>query len=277
MIKQARRYRRHERFSLAVAADPELQRSIERSAEAERDFILDCLDLIEGRQTPGAARAMAERDRLQHLSREAKRRALVGADPLNITGHTKGKQPKRMLGADPIEYVGQMARTLSGVDRLTGKNKLGRQQVLAAETYRMAFETMHATLGGAMDFDRVRGGSGGSKSPPEAVLAASETLRHARAVLGIQATVIVEQIVCHGHTAEATARLVCGYLEGQKVKARDANYVGRIVREGLTQLGLRWHPNPSRQPMRTWRPADSEVAAGETGLCTVLGEPYVSR
>lgn len=272
-----RRYRRHERFSRAEAADPDLQRQIERATQAERDFILDCLDFVEGRQTPGASRAAAERDRLQHLSREAKRRALVGADPLNITGHTKGKQPKQKLAADPIEYVGQITRSRSAVDRLTGKNRLDRQQVEAADTYRTAFETMHASLGGAMDFNRVRGGGGGSKSPSEAALVATETLKRARGVLGIQATIIIEQIVCHGHTAEACARLVFSYSEGQIVKARDVNHVGRILREGLTQLGLRWHPNPSRGRTQTWRPAESKATVGGAGLCTVLGEPYVSR
>lgn len=271
-----RRYRRHERFSRAAAADPDLQHQIERATQAERDFVLDCLDFVEGRQTPGAGRAAAERDRLQHLSREAKRRALVGADPLNITGHTKGKQPKQKLAADPIEYVGQITRTRSAVDRLTGKNRLDRQQVEAADTYRTAFETMHASLGGAMDFNRVRGG-GGCKSPPQAAAEASEKLKQARGVLGIQATIIVEQVICFGHTTEATARLVFSYLEGQTVKARDVNHVGRVLREGLTQLGLRWHPNPSRRPMRTWRPVESEVTAGAAGLCTVLGEPYVTR
>jgi hypothetical protein len=271
------RYRRHERFSREAAADPDLQRHIEAESRAERDFILDCHDLVEGRRTPGAARADAERDRLQQLSREAKRRALVGADPLNITGHTKGKQPKRRLAADPIEYVGHITRTRSAIDRLTGKNRLDRQQAAAADTYRAAFETLHATLGGAMDFDRVRGGGSGYRSPPDAALAASETLKRARDILGIQATIIVEQIVCHGHSVEACARLVFSYPEGQTVKARDANHVGRILREGLTQLGLRWHPNPRRGQTRTWRPADSRATANATGLCTVLGEPYVSR
>lgn len=267
------RYRRHERFSREVAADPDLQHDQERRAQAERDFILDCLDLVEGRSTPGASRASAERDRLQHLSREAKRRALVGADPLNITGHTKGAAPRQKLAADPIEYIGNLTRTRSAVDRLTGKNKLDRQQVEAADTYRTAFETLQSPLGGSMDFDRVRG-SAGCKSPPEAAAIATETLKQARHVLGIQGTIIVEQIVCHGQTTEVCARLVCSYSDGEKVAARDVNYVGRVLREGLTQLGLKWHPSSSRRS-RTWR--SEKAGVGTAGLCTVAGEPYVSR
>lgn len=269
------RYRRHERFSREVAADPDLQRHLEKAVQAERDFILDCLDLVEGRSTPGASRAAAERDRLLHLSREAKRRALVGADPLNISNHTKGAPPKQKLAADPIEYIGNLTRTRSATDRLTGKNKLDQRQVMAADTYRAAFETLHASLGGSMDFDRIRG-SAGCKSPPEAAAEASDTLKQARHILGAQGTIIIEQIVCHGHTTEACARLVCSYSEGETVKARDANYVGRVLRDGLTQLGLAWHPNPIRRPVRTWRPAESKVGAGDAGLTTVTVKPYVT-
>jgi hypothetical protein len=270
------RYRRHERFSREVAADPDMQRHSEAATQAERDFVLDCLDLVEGRATPGALRAGAERDRLQHLTREAKRRALVGADPLNITGHTKGAAPRQKLAADPVEYIGNLTRTRSATDRLTGKNKLDQRQVAAADTYRSAFEALHASLGGSMDFDRIRGGAG-CKSPPEAALAASETLKQARHILGIQATIIVEQIVCHGQTTEACARLVCSYSDGETVKARDVNYIGRVLREGLTQLGLVWHPNPIRRAVRTWRTESAKVGVGGAGLCTITGEPYVSR
>lgn len=275
------RYRRHERFSRAAACDPDLQRHLETAAQATRDFILDCLDMVEGRVTPGAMRAAAERDRLRRLSNEAKRRALVGADPLNITGHTKGTAPRQRLAADPVEYVGTLKRTRSATDRLTGKNKLDQRQALAAESYRDAFEAVKATLGGSMDFDRVRGNSGGSRSPAEVALMASDRLKQARDLLGARAISIIEQVVCAGQTTEQTARLACGYAEGETVKARDACYIGRVLRESLSELGGIWHPQPERR-LRGYHASKGETDTGKAGPRTVGGasigrETYIDR
>ena len=273
----AKLWRRHERFSKKVAADPAAQMALENERNNQREFMEGCLDLIGGRPTVGAQRADAERLRLLKLASEAKRRALVGADPLNITKHTKGKAPKQKLAADPIEHVGHISRTVSAISRLTGKNKLDPRQVTAADTYCSAFETVHASLGGAMDFDRVRGSGGGSRGLAEAVLAASQMLKQARDALGVRTTIILEQIVVHGHTTEECARLVYSYSEGQATAARDINYIGRVLREALTELGMLWHPTSSSRGVRSFRPSRSEINAGDAGVRTVGGEPYVAR
>jgi hypothetical protein len=271
------RYHRHERFPKAVRSDPAGQILLEIARQQQRDFILDCFDLVEGRPTAGAKRAEAERTRLLKLAREAKRRALCGADPLNITNHTGGKKAKQILGADPIEYVGPLARVRPAMSRLTGKNKLDQQQVLAADTYRSAFETLHSSLGGSMDFNRVRGsGRGGGHS--EAAADASLTMQAARNRVGVRAIVIIEQVVCHGRTAEECAKLIYSYTDGETVAARDINFVGRSLREALSELGELWYPTSSRsQRSRTFRPAESRPGAGQAGTVPLKGGAYVSR
>jgi hypothetical protein len=272
------RRRRHERFSKRMAADPVAQILYEREREAARDFILDCLDLAEGRATEGARLAKAELDRVARLTSEAKRRALVGADPLNITKHTKGKAAKQKLGADPIEYVGSITRTRPAVSRLTGKNKLDQHQALAAEAYRNAFEAVHATLGGAMDFSGAKGATSGGHAPAEAALIASQSLATARKRLGVRATIIVEQIVCQGRSIEETARLAYSYSDGQPTAARDINYVGRCLRESLDEIGTIWHPKATKRKKEFFRPSKEEVKTGDAGLRTVGGvAPYVTR
>jgi hypothetical protein len=260
-----------------MAADPVAQIQYERQRDAARDFILDCLDLVEGRSTEGAKRAKAELDRVKRLTSEAKRRALVGADPLNITKHTKGKPSKQKLGADPTERVLEKTRTVPAMHRLQGKNKLDQFQVMAADTYRDAFEALHSSLGGSMDFSRIRGG-GGSRGPSDALIMLSEKLKTARAHLGARATVIVDQIICSGRTTEECARLIYSYSEGQAVAARDANYVGRVLRESLTLLGALWHPKPQHRKTEAFRPSKEEVKTGDAGLRTVNSvAPYVDR
>jgi hypothetical protein len=251
------RYHRHERISRAIAGNPAAQTQLERRRLECRDFIQDCIDFVEGRETEGATRAKAEADRLRKRTSEAKRRAMVGADPLNITGHTTGKAARRETAAPPVEFVGTISRVIPSTERLTGKNKLDRQQRLAAEHYREAFETIRSQLGGSMDFDRPRGGGFAPAGFAEVILIANQTLKQARALLGARTIIIVEQVVCHGKTAQECTRLVYGYADGDKVAARDSNHVARMLREALTELGQSWFPaNMNRRP-RIYRPADS--------------------
>ncbi len=235
---------------------------------SERDFILDCLDFLEGRDTDGAARAKAEHDRLRKQVSEAKRRALVGADPLNLTGHSKPSKTKPATAAPPVIQIGMITRVVSSMERLRGRNKLNRQQAQAGEHYRSAFELVHSSLGGAMDFDRVRAGTG-SHAIADAVVSAGQTLTAARSLLGRQNSLVVEQIVCHGRTVEECARLLYGYRDGEKVAARDANFVGRQLRESLTQLGQLWFPEVKLRRASVYRPPESRPVTAETGVVDI--------
>lgn len=188
--------------------------------------------------------------------------------------YSKTLGPK--LAKDPVEFIGQISRVRSSVDRLKGKNKLDARQMGAAESYRAAFETVQSQLGGVMDFSRVRG-EGGSGGLPEAWIMACQRLQRAKETVGKSAIVIIEQIVCRGYSVEETARvLFCG-SDQHEPTVRDINYTGRRLREALSELAALWHPQTEQGRTRTYRPFDSEASAGDAGVITITSKPFVMR
>jgi hypothetical protein len=66
-------------------------------------------------------------------NREARRRALCGADPLNLTRHSPAKPAKQKLARPPVEYIGNLTRVVAAIH---GRNKLAVRQSMAAYTDR---------------------------------------------------------------------------------------------------------------------------------------------
>lgn len=189
----------------------------------------------------------------------------------------KKQRPKPpVLARDPVERVGHLLRTVSSVNRLKGKNKLDARQALAADEYRDAYETIRMSLGGVMDFDRVRGG-GGSIAPAEATLIAGEKLRKVKALIGQRAILLIEHIVCQGHTVEECARTMYGYQDGQATASRDVNYVGRALREALSEIAAVWHPILKRPPIRGMSASRLDQVVGAAGVIDVASKPFVMR
>lgn len=268
---------RHERFDKAAAGNPELQIELEAERMAARDFALDCVEFIEGKLTPGAARAKAEHDRLVKQNKEARRRALCGADPLNVTGQRYAKPARKMLAADPVERVGNIVRTLPSVRRLRGKNKLDQRQHIAADTYRDFYEAVRRSLGNAMDFSGIGGIFSATMPAQEAVAIAAQALKEARNLVGSQSIIIVESIVCEGRGIEECARRLYGIQDGEKIAARDINYVGRRLRESLNDLADLWHPRTRSPRMQSYRPSQGEIMTGDAGIRNMDIKPYVMR
>lgn len=194
---------------------------------------------------------------------------------------TKIKSP--ITAAPPVEHawtgeagdVAYVQRVVTSIARLRGRNKLTPRQSDVAEMFRAAFETVMSSLGGSMDFERVRSPSGGARAMPEANLIAAETLRDARQLLGERGILIVEQIVCYGRTTEETARQLYGYDDREKVKARDANHIGRVLHEALTQLADAWRPITKSNRIRSFR--TDKVGTSEEGVHNVAGiKPYLA-
>lgn len=274
-----KRYQRHERFTWQMATWPKEQLAYEAERARQRDDMLGGIDFICGVDSLGANEFAGEVERLRANVKEAKRRALCGADPLNITGHTKGKAAKvrKHLAADPVEQIGHISRTVNAVNRLKGKNKLDVHQTHAAATYLDAFEVVHSGLGGSMDFERVRGG-GGFSGPAEAVLIASERLREAKGIVGRQAIIVIESVVCHGRGIEETTRLRYGYSDGQATVSRDVNFIGRMLREALTELAKVWHPVKQRSDkVRGYSASPLDHVVGDAGVISMGSSPYVMR
>ncbi len=269
---------RHERFTWAMAADPNLQLGYEAERFRQREFMLGGIDHIVGNDTAGASAFAGEIERLRMRNSEAKRRALVGADPMNLTGHSKGIPLKKDLATAPIERVGHITRTVPAHARLKGKNKLDDRQSLAAGEYRDAYETVRSSLGGVMDFDRARGGSSSPPSPAEAQLAASQKLRAARNLVGQRAIVIIEHVVCEGRGIDETTRIMYGCLDGEPTNSRDVNYIGRALREALKELADTWFPTRPADKVRPvgWSASRLEQVVGAAGTVNITSKPYVS-
>ena len=96
----------------------------------------------------------AEYERLMNRNREARKRALCGAGPRTSKRHG-AKPAKQKLSRPPVEHIGNLTRVVAAIHMLRGRNKLDVRQSMAAETYRDAFETVHRSLGNAMDFSGV--------------------------------------------------------------------------------------------------------------------------
>lgn len=211
-------------------------------------------------------------NRIKH-NKEARRRALCGADPLTSNG--KPAQPK--LARDPVEYIGSITRVIPAANRLHGKNKLDGRQLLAADNYRDAYEAMRRSLGNTMDFSGIGGVSNATTPAQEKVAIAAQSLKEARNLVGSQSIVIVESIVCDGRGIEECARNLYGVQDGEKIAARDVNYVGRRLREALTELADLWHPQTRRPRVQGYRPAQGETVVGDAGIRNVDIKPFVMR
>lgn len=191
----------------------------------------------------------------------------------------KKQHPKQpTLARDPVERIGNLLRTVPSVNRLKGKNKLDARQANAAEEYRDAYEAIRISLGGVMDFDRVRGG-GGAVAPAEAALVAGEKLRKVKAIVGQRGILIVEHIVCQGRTVEECARIMYGYQDGQATASRDVNYVGRALREALKEIADAWYPlkNDNRVRPVGWSASKLDQVVGAAGVTEVTSRPFVMR
>jgi hypothetical protein len=208
-------------------------------------------------------------------NREARKRALCGASPLSSKRHG-AKPAKQKLGRPPVEHIGNLTRVVAAIHMLRGRNKLDVRQSMAAETYRDAFETVHRSLGNAMDFSGV-GGSHVGVRHQEAVALAAERLKIARNLVGSSGIAIIEHIICRGHSQEDCARLVFGGDETQKPSDRDVNYAGRRLRDALSELADEWHPRARQPRMQGYRPAQDELVSGDAGIRNMNSLPFVMR
>lgn len=247
-----RRYHRHERFSRKIAADPAAQVEQERARAAERDFILDCFDFLEGRNTDGAARAEAEYDRLRKLVSEAKRRALVGADPLNMSGHSRrGIQQKRAgmegrfeVGHKRVEspYSGETEIARVNVRHDALEHMHARRQITDAEKVagdRFVCLCEMASIGGARAVDYSRTPVDGGRiadNLSDQVMSATKELAEVRKCLGETGMRILEMVLVSGLTIRQVAA-ADAYTANRK---RSELYAGRRFKEALGDLALMW-------------------------------------
>jgi len=105
----------------------------------------------------------------------------------------------------------------------------------AAMRLRNAYDTVHGSIGGSMDFDRVRGGGALGAPPALHYREAADVLIDSRkALLAVQERVL-QFIVCQGYSVEETAQRVRHSTERAAKEE-----MGRVLRSGLAALADFW-------------------------------------
>lgn len=133
------------------------------------------------------------------------------------------------------ETVRRVTDTLSAMFK---RKQLTKTEYQAGVRIQEAFDTLTAGPGGAMDFDRVRGGSapGSPPSPPQ--IDASQLLDRVRSTLYAQDWAVVLRICGQGMSIEETTE----NLYGKPTTRAQRDDCGRRLKEGLRQMADRWFP-----------------------------------
>lgn len=141
---------------------------------------------------------------------------------------------------DPIEELRLGRKTRDGQE----PPKITKQEYNVAKAFRRSFDVMSASLGGAMDFDRVRGGSAGSRALSEAECEASEQMRQISRIAGKAGVDIMESVIGFGHSIEQCAAQRYGVTETMRPRKEDTEHVERSLIEALQAVAAVWYPEP---------------------------------
>lgn len=142
-----------------------------------------------------------------------------------------------------VETVHRVTDTLVAMFK---RKQLTEREFLAADRIRTAQEKLYGAAGGAMNFDRIRGGGSPSAGPQDSYLAAAETMRDLKHLLYPKDYGVVLRVCAKGMTVEqATANLY-----QQNPTRAEKEDCGRRLREGLTQLADKWFPENRGQGNR---------------------------
>lgn len=158
-----------------------------------------------------------------------KHRERLTAEP--ITETVKVSHP-RLEGH--IEIVQRVMDTLS---TMLKRKQLKEREYLAGDRIRSAQEKLYGSPGGAMDFERVRGGGLPGAAPAISYLIAADIMAETKRYLYPQDYAVVHRICALGMTIEQTAAHL--YKPARRAQREDC---GRRLREGLAQMADRWFP-----------------------------------
>lgn len=148
------------------------------------------------------------------------------------------------------------------------KGQITADQYLAAQRIQFAYETVYGQAGGAMDFDRARGGGNPGAGPAQFYMVASESLRLAKLWLYPRDHAVVYRVCIQGLRVADCANL---FGEGKEAKLE----AGRSLKRGLSELARRWGysgSNTKRKPEffreEESRVEDIPVVRGNTFIMT---------
>lgn len=142
-----------------------------------------------------------------------------------------------------IDVVERVTDTLT---TMLNRKQISQLQFSAGDRLRLACEMTSASMGGTMDFDRVRGGSGGAPTPALAYLDAAEIVSQARKYLYPRDYAMVYRVALQGFSIEQAAR----QLYNEEYDGKWPAYLteaGRRFRTGLDELADRWWPDSKQR------------------------------
>jgi hypothetical protein len=171
--------------------------------------------------------------------------------------------------ASPYNHgIDRVDRVIDTIDAMFARRQIDGQQKRAADTYRDAFDVVvGAGLGGAMDFDRVRGGGSPGAPPGPAAMVAAQTLDDAKKTLGTMDSAIVELVVGRGYSIEqAAARVLSSTATKKSLSVRDTEFVGKRMRDALSALAEHWHPVSRKTHIRSFMEEGAKPVGGEPGI-----------
>jgi murein L,D-transpeptidase YcbB/YkuD len=126
----------------------------------------------------------------------------------------------------------------------------------AAIRLRHAHDVVTGSIGGVMDFDRVRSGGGYGSPPPLHYREAADDLIDMRAVLDSSEHPVISLIVCEGHSIDFATQ----WLHGHTARAARED-TGALMRRGLQKLADHWfEPGriESKTKVRAYHAADAD-------------------
>ena len=178
-------------------------------------------------------------------------------EPLSLV-NVSAVRPRRRI--DPVTVhspyghgIDRVSKVFDQLALMFKRKQLSARQFQAGERLQIAADTVYGQAGGAMDFERGRGGTVPGQPPALPYLVASETLSQAKLKLYPRDYATVYRVCVEGAKVDACAELF----------GHDNREAGRALRRGLDELASLWWPmNTSKPVPRFFRTEDSSVGDG---------------
>lgn len=138
-------------------------------------------------------------------------------------------------GFDKVHVV------IDTISAMRARGQLSQAQHMAAEKYRIAWGA-NASLGSCLDDSKTGGSAFGPRGKAVHLIEATETLRHAREILGQRDGEVVRLIVGEDLTIKEATVVLCKAF-GAAPTQRHVDGIGMRLRDSLDTLALAWFGN----------------------------------
>lgn len=150
--------------------------------------------------------------------------------------------------AGGIDFVGkafdQIEEMRTGRKTRDGRDppKITKQEYNVARSYKRSFDTLSTSLGGSMDFDKVRGGTWGGRVHSEEESKAIGIINRIEKVVGRTDAAIFVAVIGFGLTVEECAAQMYGVTEAMKPEKRYVQHVEQRLIEALREVAAVLYP-----------------------------------